>query len=1079
MAEDLSQEFDPRSLSRGFRYFKEGHVLFTEQVEDELHAVVRGTRPSPYSLRIPVYHGNADLEHAYCDCPVGYRCKHMAAVLFHIQQKEQPERDRICLDDLSVSGRLEEKKIIALDAGAGRGEGGLVSLLPSEKPVRRNEATGEEWRIIFIIFDGRKKRDPYTGQQTGPDLQIAPFLQFKKKRGGYGRMQRFSPEQKTPRIADSSPAARELLDRCLLSGENTPLGIHFDFLLQHPEIPLFGDVFSLPQIEKRGEELLLYEVHASLRFEPQIFRYNGSSHAEFRPYLYMELPDKAGTFTTSSILALSFSSRHALILLDHCYLFYFRCSPRHRDFLEKAVYEAPYLKHADIKLIEDRLNEQKDTHLTVYFPYTRIHCLSIKPKILLYVSPGDYEGETALLLEFAYEKPGMDFEETDLIFLSRNREFEEKAETALKNFLSALEGGEQIRAVPWMTEEPFYLLKPFDRFIAEDSSFLLEKGIEIRLFDGTELNKEIKKIKIEVRSGIDWFDLEVTTEDGLVLKDINTASPLFKAGLLYFKGKFFRITAEDSEKLLKLALLRGSVKNRIDQLDFSGIIEAAPLIDGPLPPDFRRRMEIGRLLLDTSSLPSEPVPKGFRGRLRQYQVTGFRWLSFLAGSGFNGCLADDMGLGKTVQTLAFLQLQKERHESGNCLIAAPVSTLYNWRREAERFTPGLSVLIHHGPDRNGKKEEVCSADIVLTSYATLRIDSALFKEIEFASIILDESQAIKNPRSKTFKAAASLKGRHRFILTGTPVENSVLDLWSQMEFLEPGFLGGYKTFKKEYARSPAGKAEKKDTVSPLKQLNKIIRPFILRRTKEMVAPELPRREEIQHYVDMLPKQRQVYDTVKADYRMRLKAAIAEGDVPAIGSLFFTGMLRLRQICCYPEIADKAYEGILSAKDSVFRELIWEILIEGHKVLVFSQFTSVLEKLSRTVETYKIPYLYLDGGTRDRETLIDRFQTDESVRVFLISLKAGGVGINLTAADYVILFDPWWNPKVENQAVDRTHRIGQTKPVFIYKLITRGSIEEQVLALQKKKSSIADEIISENTDSVFSLSEEEILQFFSA
>jgi SNF2 family DNA or RNA helicase len=1073
---DFSNEFDHGSLSRGFRYFKEGHVLFAEEDENELHALVQGTRSSPYSLQIPFSQGFIDLEQAYCDCPVGYRCKHIAAVLFHVHQQEKRELEQIDLNDLSVSGKLEERKIILLDQRTAAGESSLLSLLPTQKPVRHTEAAAkrEKWRIVFVVYDGRENRDLYTDEQLGPDLQIAPFLQLKKKRGGYGRMQRYCSG---PAIDEDNPAAFELLDRCLLSGKGTPLGIHFDFLLQHPEIPLFGDLFSVPQIEKQGDELLCAEVQASLRFEPQIFRYNESYHAEFRPYISMELADRSGTFTAGNNCALSFSSHHALLLLDYNYLFYFRCSPLHRDFIEKTVYEAPYLKLADIKAIEDRLNGQKETDLAVYFPYTRIHCLSIQPKMVLHISPGNYEDETALLLEFAYEKPEGGFLDTDLIFLSKNSEYEEKAEAAIRNYLSGLTAGEQIQAVPRLTEHPFYLEKPFDRFIAEDSSSLLDKGIEIRLFNGTALEKEIKKIKIEVRTGIDWFDLKVTTEDGLDLKDINTASPLFNAGLLYFKGKFLRITAEDREKLFQLALMFGKKKNRIKKKDFAGLIEAASLIEGPLPPDFQRRMEIGRLLLDTSSLPAQPVPEGFRGQLREYQVTGFRWLTFLADNGLNGCLADDMGLGKTVQTLAFLQLLKERGGRGSSLITAPVSTLYNWRREAERFTPELSVIIHHGSGRADTASDICSADIVLTSYATLRIDSALFEEIEFASIILDESQAIKNPRSKIFKAAASLSARHRFVLTGTPVENSVLDLWSQMEFLEPAFLGGYKEFKKKYARSPA--AEEKDAagLSPLKQLNAIIRPFVLRRTKGMVAPELPRREEIRHFVDMLPKQRKVYDAVKQSYRKQLKAAIAAGDLPTIGSLFFTGMLRLRQICCYPETADKSYAGLPAAKDSVFRDLIWEILIEGHKVLVFSQFTSVLAKLRQAVESYKLSCLYLDGATRDRASLIDRFQNDESERIFLISLKAGGVGINLTAADYVILFDPWWNPKVENQAVDRTHRIGQTKPVFIYKLITRNSIEEQVLALQEKKSAIADEIISEDTESVFSLSEEEIMQFF--
>ena len=359
------------------------------------------------------------------------------------------------------------------------------------------------------------------------------------------------------------------------------------------------------------------------------------------------------------------------------------------------------------------------------------------------------------------------------------------------------------------------------------------------------------------------------------------------------------------------------------------------------------------------------------------------------------------------------------------------------------------------------------------SYATLRADRELFQAREWALILLDEAQSIKNPASQSFAAVKTLKGRHRFTLTGTPLENSVIDLWAQFDFLEPGLLGSVQRFRRRFGALVTG------TPDPERQrLRRIVRPFILRRTKDVVEKSLPPKEEVRLLAEMGPRQRAAYDALKAGYRARIVEAIREKGVAGSGALVFEGLLRLRQAACIPEQANPSLKGLPSAKLELLEGVLEEIVAEGHRVLVFSQFVQTLKAIARSLDDRGIAHAWLDGSTRNRQEVVDRFQADPRIPVFLLSLKAGGLGINLTAADYVVIFDPWWNPAVERQAVDRSHRIGQQKPVFVYRLITKDSIEERILDLQERKSALAADLIDENPRSLLSLGEEELVGFFS-
>ncbi|MEO6707948.1 MAG: SNF2-related protein [Planctomycetota bacterium] len=439
-------------------------------------------------------------------------------------------------------------------------------------------------------------------------------------------------------------------------------------------------------------------------------------------------------------------------------------------------------------------------------------------------------------------------------------------------------------------------------------------------------------------------------------------------------------------------------------------------------------------------------PRAFVGELRPYQRAGLGWLAFLAEVGMGGCLADDMGLGKTVQVLALIVRRKPKAR-GPTLVVAPKTLLFNWTREAQRFAPTLSVCVHHGLQRARRAAALEDADLVVTTYATLRQDVELLRKLQFDLVVLDEAQAIKNASSQSAKAARLLVADQRLALTGTPIENRVEDLLSIFEFLNPGLLEGSRVLRRLL--------EAGDEIGMARLAARALGPFILRRTKEEVLPELPQKSEQLVHCELEGAQRREYEVLRDHYRRTLLATIDQVGIEKAGINVIEALLRLRQAACHLALIDKDHAGTRSAKLDTLLEMLEELRDSGHKALVFSQFTSFLALVKPELDKRNLKYDYLDGKTRDREDRVESFQRDPSTHVFLISLKAGGVGLNLTAADYVFLLDPWWNPAVERQAIDRTHRIGQTRPVTAYRLVARDTVEEKVLALQERKRALAD------------------------
>ncbi|CAN5402859.1 hypothetical protein BH09PLA1_BH09PLA1_09350 [soil metagenome] len=575
------------------------------------------------------------------------------------------------------------------------------------------------------------------------------------------------------------------------------------------------------------------------------------------------------------------------------------------------------------------------------------------------------------------------------------------------------------------------------------------------------------EVKIQVGSGIDWVELNGGVEFEGQLVALPKLLSALQRGESTIKLDDGSVGLMPMEWLAKYASLAGVGEADGDMLRFAkaqvGLLDTLLMAmpEARVDETFTRARQELRAF---EKIEPIPAPEGFVGTLRPYQNDGLGWLMFLQKFGFGGCLADDMGLGKTVMVLALLEAQRQAN-SGPSLVVVPRSLVFNWMAEATRFAPQLRLLDHSGINRTRAADHFSQFDLIVTTYGTLRRDAVFFKDITFNYVILDEAQAIKNANTEAAKAARLLRGKHRLALSGTPIENRLAELWSLFEFLNPGMLGAASVFRNLIGngQEPEGR----------ETLSRALRPFILRRTKAQVAKELPEKLEQTIHCDLEPKQRKLYDELREHYRQALLGRIASVGLNRSKIQVLEARLRLRQAACHPGLIDKTRVNEPSAKLDALLLNLEDALAEGHKVLVFSQFTSMLAIVRKRLDDAGTTYEYLDGKTRDRQARVDRFQNDESCKLFLISLKAGGVGLNLTAADYVFLLDPWWNPAVESQAIDRTHRIGQTRRVFAYRLIARDTVEEKVLQLQQTKRDLADAIITADNSLISSLGREEL------
>jgi SNF2 family DNA or RNA helicase len=602
---------------------------------------------------------------------------------------------------------------------------------------------------------------------------------------------------------------------------------------------------------------------------------------------------------------------------------------------------------------------------------------------------------------------------------------------------------------------------------------------EIDVFGQADLKKlkfNVNKpfTKITGSSGIDWFDLKVEVGFGdlkVSLKDLKNALINQQDYILLSDGSLGLIPEEWIKKLGSLVRMSDEKGNKlmVSKRHFMLVDALQEFLKEKKIED--ELIEKKKRLIDLDLLNDVEIPKNINAQLRPYQTAGFQWLVQLYNLGWGGCLADDMGLGKTLQSLVFLRYVHNLKPGVRSIIICPTSLIYNWLAEAEKFVPELKVISFHGTNRIF--EENCEFDLLITSYGTYRNSIEIFKNEPFEICILDESQAIKNPLANITKAVNLISTPYKYILSGTPLQNNTFDLYAQFNFINPGLLGTQEYFKAEFSTP----IDKYASTEKSQLLRKIIYPFMLRRTKDLVAKDLPDKTESIIYCEMEDYQRQVYEAIKEEYRNKIFQKVEVDGIAKATFLILEGLNKLRMACDCPSLVKQDNDHTFKQESIKLNELIREINenVGNHKILIFSQFLGMLSLIKNELEKSNIKHLYLDGSTpaKDRQGLVDNFQNDAAIKAFLISIKAGGVGLNLTAADYVYIVDPWWNPAVEDQSIDRTHRIGQKNKIFAYKLICKNTIEEKIHQLQQKKKALAKEIVAEESSFIKKLTKEDI------
>ena len=660
--------------------------------------------------------------------------------------------------------------------------------------------------------------------------------------------------------------------------------------------------------------------------------------------------------------------------------------------------------------------------------------------------------------------------ETSMLFLIEN-----DASVDIEDF--SLYGVKQLRANGWRVEVsedyPYNIAsETIDEWYSEIEEnsiydwFGLELGVVIR---GEKINllPILQKIIQQIKNN----ELEVSKKESIQIKLPD--------------GRYINLPAERVKNISNVLIelydkeaLNSDDVLQLSRLHASRLLELEKALGATQLRWFggEKLRTLGQKLVNFKGIEKAKVPKEFKGKLRPYQLEGLSWMQFLREHELGGVLADDMGLGKTIQALAHITLEKQSDRMRTpSLVIAPTSLMFNWRMEAEKFSPELKVLVLHGIQRKQNFDNINQYDLILTTYPLIVRDKDILLKQKFHLLILDEAQFIKNSKNLATQIALQIKANHRVCLTGTPMENHLGELWSLFHFMMPGLLGDEKTFSKVF-RTPIEKYA--DNERRL-QLNKRIAPFLLRRTKDKVVKELPPKVEMLRHVELEDEQRDLYETIRLTMQKKVKDEIAKLGLARSHIIILDALLKLRQVCCDPRLLkmdSSKKDNAKSAKLELLMSLIPELLDEGRKILLFSQFTEMLGLIEQELKAKSIAYVKLTGQTVDRETPIKAFQEGQ-VPLFLISLKAGGTGLNLTAADTVIHYDPWWNPAVENQATDRAHRIGQNKTVFVYKFVTKGTVEEKILEMQNNKRALMEGLFSENTTKKFKLSDKDLQDLF--
>ncbi|MFO1494850.1 MAG: DEAD/DEAH box helicase [Lysobacterales bacterium] len=1052
--EDLRASFAEPDLRRGQRYAREGRVLWLER-RGQTHELsctgeVRGSRRQPWRVHVRAWQrGERWRFDSHCSCPVQVGCKHAVALLLHAigesaareefprsvrQNQLQPEEGRIGW----LASAVSAQRLLGVRLGRWiSGQGGswrFEDIQPAQLKAEWRDTLSLQARGLLQLV-GRDRPQWFDGAHWWllPEGALDALLQVATQ-GGLAWQR--------PGLLLAPAAARELrwhwsIDvrgaqhlQCDAGPDSEVLRIGERWLYVDPVARVLGRVDTplgtalLAELAALGAvaATALADFHQRLapRLPPDFPLPQALS---VQPPLHE--PPRAILTLHQSAGAHEASGRRSARLIAYARVS-FRYGPARIGEADPAEEISVYDGDQVRRYARDRGRERElCNRLKQLGLISNRHAMLDHPGLQQSDWVINPDGDPQALNEFCY------------VMLPR------------------------LRSEGWRLEYgPRFPLKLIDaeyRFYGEveedplQAALTLELGIEV---DGERINL-LPVLREGLREG--RFSELPSAPDAIVALTLpgERRLPIAAGRLRFILDTLNELSESGAADQRRLALPRARA---------AALIELENELGGgrKLWPGASAVRQLADKLIRYSGLPATPVPTGLRAELRPYQVEGLSWLRFLAESGLSGILADDMGLGKTLQVLAWIVGEKEAGRLQHpALVVCPKSVLPNWAAEAERFAPGLSRLVHAGPERGKRRRSFAEADLVLTTYPVLARDVDALAAQPFHLVVLDESQMVKNPATLAARAARKLDARQRVCLTGTPLENHLGELWAQFDFLLPGLLGSKADFTRNF-RKPIEKGRDRDT---RERLRRRIRPFLLRRTKDQVVADLPSKTEVTRSIALEGRQRDLYDTLRAAYAEELKGYIAAQSVERNRMRVLEGLMRLRQICCDPRLisSDKA-RAPASAKLDYLLDMLQELILAGRRILVFSQFTSMLELIEAELQAARIRYVKLTGQTEDRATPVQRFQRGE-VPLFLISLRAGGFGLNLTQADTVVHYDPWWNPAVEAQATDRAHRIGQDKPVFVYRLIASDTVEERILALQARKRELVDALFDDSGQSL--------------
>jgi superfamily II DNA or RNA helicase len=1079
----MPEAFEAKILLRGQEYFLKGQVLNIRLSDGLLKGRVKGSSSQIYDIHMDLkaWPGKP----ARCTCPYQHNCKHAAACLFAL-------RDREKINPMSQSPDKLDRRL----------DTWLKNLRAQEATaIKTHEATHHLNYLITLKLDGYEHK-------VTIDLALAKLL----KRGGYGKKITFNslPDSKKQHfIDDDDEIVAQLLFKCGVSGWFDSLTIRNSELLAR--IVATGRAFFVDQQEtsiQMGDTLtgICQWVLSSNGSQSLLLMHDDQS---IEPLLL----DESWYFDRADSIIGRLNTPYPVRQLRH-------------------LLEAPPIPMDQAELLTKKMEQTCPEFPTPQVFKTReIQEISPIPVLILdalseasqetsWLYDNEEEFNALFIAKVAFDYAGLIIPSTEscskVVRHQDNILTEYKRDMAFETLkLEELHQAIALRAT--------HSWENYNWNLEENSVFVL-KNVEVLSHLETLYNHSLPYLKnqgwrvefvsslyqeIVSADDVEWYsELQESTTDffsyqlGILVEGrpvsivplvadliqrysgdaLDNLSDTQLVKLPLHDGRALQLQMGRIKPLVRLLLQFGMRQiNENQQLQISKyqliLMQEAELAIAATKARWQGadtlRDEL-RQLIKLTNLPEIPIPSGLQANLRDYQHYGLNWLQFLRTSRFSGVLADDMGLGKTIQTLAHLQYEKEQGRLKSAtLIIAPTSLVGNWQAEAKRFTPQLTVLIYHGIDRH--QDNFDDYDLVISTYGLIHRDKEKFIDYSFYYLILDEAQFIKNARTKTTQIIQQLKASHRLCLTGTPLENHLGELWSLFHFLMPGLLGDAKQFRLWF-RTPI---EKYADLDRRELLARRVKPFMLRRTKNQVASELPPKTEITRTIEIEGVQRDLYEAIRMSMEKKVRDAIAKQGLGKSHILLLDALLKLRQVCCDPRLLSLPEAAIAhgsSSKLEALMELLDNLVEEGRRVLVFSQFTSMLKLIEEQLIAKQYDYLKLTGQTQNRQALVETFQEGKTP-IFLISLKAGGTGLNLTRADTVIHYDPWWNPAVEDQATDRTHRIGQENPVFVYKLITSGTVEEAILGMQERKRQLVNGILSADASQTMALSEEDLQQFF--